>query len=244
MIEVGLQLWSFYHMERESLEKCIRTAAELGYSKIETAGFFDLDAKRIKELCDELGIYVCGTHSGAKYLTPDVFEKTLEDHLTLGCKNLIIPAWKVEDPDAREELVATINRIHPVLEENGITLHWHNHSPELMLTDDQYYFHDMLCERTKINFQVDVYHTFAAGLDPVDFIERYKDRVKCIRLRDGMGYQLEGRALGEGLCPIKKCLDYAVANGLDMTVENAAWEPDAVSQAKKCIDYIKANCVK
>ena len=241
MFEVGLQLWSFYHMERESLEKCLRTAAELGYKRVETAGFFDLDAKRIKEICDELGIYVCATHSGAAYLKPEVFEKTVADHLTLGCKNLIIPAWKVEEEDAREELVETINRIQPVLDANGITLHWHNHSPELMLTDDPYYFHDMLSSRTNINFQVDVYHTFAAGLDPIAFIERYKDRVKCIHLRDGLGYKLDGRALGEGKCPILKCVDYALANGLDMTVENASWEPDAVSEAKKCIDFLKAN---
>lgn len=241
MFEIGLQMFSFYDMERESLEKCIRTAAEIGYPKIELAGLFDLDAERIKEICDELGIRVCSTHSGMKYLTPDVFEQTVKNHKILNCSNLTIPHWKIGTAEEREGLIDTIKRIQPVLSENGIKLHYHNHSPEFMFEEGAYWFCDMLCERTDIDLQIDVYHVFAAGLDPVEVMKHYDGRISSVHIRDGLGYQLDARALGEGKCPVLKCVDYALEHNFEMIVENASWVPDAVSEAKKCLDYLKAN---
>jgi hypothetical protein len=47
-----------------------------------------------------------------------------------------------------------------------------------------------------------------------------------------------GTPLGLGTTPIKEVVDWALANGVDMVVEN---EPDAVvemSEAKICADYL------
>ncbi|MBO5218831.1 MAG: sugar phosphate isomerase/epimerase [Clostridia bacterium] len=237
MSEFAIQLWSFKEMEADNLMGCIEAAAKIGYTGIETAGLFGHSAAAIREKCDALGLTIISTHTGLAFLTPEAIAETIENHKTFGCTNLTIPNSKLPDREQRAAIIETINRVTPILADAGITLHYHNHSPEFLF-EDPFELYDELAEKTNLKFQIDVYHTFAAGIDPIAVIERYKDRVSLLHLRDGMGYKLDPKALGEGKCPVRECVAYAKANGLQMIVENASWKPDCISEAAKCYDYL------
>ena len=241
MFDIGLQMFSFYHMERESLAKCIRAAAKIGYTKIELAGFFDLNAESVKALCDELGIRIHGTHSGIDLLKPENIGETIRQFKVMDCKNFTIPSYRFDEPERREYFVKVVNEAQPMLEAEGIRLQYHNHSTEFMFPEGTYSLYDELAERTKIGFQIDTYHAFAIGLDPIEVMKRYDGRITCTHIRDGLGYQLEAKALGDGKCPVIDCVNYSLEKGFDMIVENASWEPDAVSEAQRCYDYLKKH---
>ena len=77
-----------------------------------------------------------------------------------------------------------------------------------------------------------------AGQDPVEVIERLKDRVKVIHLKDGLANG-EGFALGEGTAPVQDVIRKAKELGIRMVVESETLQPDGISEVARCMEYLK-----
>ncbi len=239
-MKIGLQMFSLRDLTPTNMEGALKAAADAGYDSVEFAGFFNHTPEELREMTDRFGLTVYGTHTHIEELAPDKIEESIRAHKVLGAKNFTVPSYPVTDPAKLETFISMINAAQPVLEANGLSLHYHNHSTEFM-NGVNYTVYDQLVERTALKFQIDTYHVFAAGLDPLEVLERYKDRISCIHLRDGLGYKLEARALGDGKAPVLACCRFALDKGWDIVVENASNIPSSSSEAKRCVEYLKKN---
>lgn len=105
--------------------------------------------------------------------------------------------------------------------------------------------------RTKVELEVDTFWAFNAGLDPVEFLEAHKDRIRVIHLKDGIPSAPEcknfdhvqdatqGKALGEGKAPIARIHDWAKRNGVLMVVESEGLDPTGPEEVGRCIRFLR-----
>ena len=234
----GLQLYSVRDSAKENLLETIETVAAQGYKYLEFAGFFGYSAEEVKAKMDECGVCVSGTHTGWEEIR-DHFEETVKYHKTIGNKNIIIPGFSYKTKELVEEFIAFLNEYQPKLAKEGITLGYHNHAKEFTTVYDGENVHEMIEKNTSVEFEIDTFWVYNAGLDPVTVLEKLKDRVKVIHVKDGIK-DVVGKPLGMGEAPVKAVVDYAKKNNLTMVVESETQTPSGLEEARICIEYLKS----
>ncbi len=243
-MKYGLQLYSVRDLAKESFEQALRQVAEMGYDMVEIAGFFNHPAEEVRSMLDHYGLKICSTHTGYRDLFTH-FEETLDYHKRVGCQNIILPSAPFSIKEDIDYTVACINRFQPVLEAEGMKLHYHNHSGEFLPNQDGLIAQDELAKRTAILFEIDTFWAFNAGLQPLDVMEQYRDRMQLIHLMDGIpadpadsASRAVGKSLGSGCAPITEVRKKAIEMGLTVVVESEGLEPTGPAEVKRCIDYL------
>ncbi len=237
----GVQLYSVRDFTEKDLATTLKKVAEIGYSSVEFAGFFGYGANEVRAMLDEYGLECAGSHSGWEDLRPAEIIETIKFHKTLGNRDYVIPGAFLEECDKMDEFVKIVNFAQPVLEAEGIRLSYHNHSDEFYLQPWGTTIHAELERRTSLDFEIDTFWLWNAGADPVQTLDRLKDRVHLIHLKDGCkGGNYSGFALGEGEAPVHAVRDKASLLGMKMIVESEGLHPDGLSEVKRCFDYLKS----
>ena len=238
-MEYGLQLYSVRDLTGENLEEALRQVAALGYKYVEFAGFFGHSAADVRRMLDENGLEVSGTHTGCGELTADVIDETIAYHKAIGNKNIIIPGADFSTREKMDWVIDVINEAQPKLKEAGIALGYHNHSHEFIETGYGALIHSELEAKTQVEFEIDTYWAYVAGLDPVALLERLGERVRVIHLKDGYS-DGHGMALGEGTAPVAAVREYAIAHGLAMVVESETCQPTGIEEVGRCMAYLNS----
>ena len=146
-MEYGLQLYSVRDITANDLEGTLKQVAELGYKFVEFAGFFGHSAETVKDWLEKYGLKVSGTHTGLNEMVNDL-EGTIAYHKTIGNKNIIIPGHDLSTQAKIDDFVEKVNKIQPILKENGIALGYHNHSHEFIPNNDGSEIEDQLIDRS------------------------------------------------------------------------------------------------
>ena len=238
-MDYGLQMYSVRDITDKDLLGALEKVAGMGYKLIEFAGFFGYKAEDVKAKMDELGVKASGTHTGLNALVED-FEGTVAYHKAIGCANLIIPGHDLSSKEKIDDFVEKVNYYQPLLAKEGIKLGYHNHSHEFIPNADGSVIYDELTARTAMNLEIDTFWAFNAGKDPVAMMEAFKDRLFFIHIKDGFKGG-EGKPLGQGEAPVKAVYRKAKEMGIPMVVESETLTPDGVTEAKACIDFLKAQ---
>lgn len=245
-MKYGLQLYSVRDAASVNFEDTLRRVAEMGYNMVETAGFYGLPANEVKAMLDHYGLEVCSTHTSFKEVFHD-FYRTLEYHKSIGCKNIILPSAPTATREDIDYTVANINRLLPLIEEEGMKLHYHNHSREFMPNSDGLIAEEELAKRTAVLFELDTFWVFNAGLDPVATMEKYRDRSLLIHLKDGIEQdwsnpdsRAKGRSTGSGHAPVAAVRAKAIEMGLGIVIESEGLDPTGPEEAKRCIDFLRS----
>lgn len=237
-MKYGLQLYSVRDITEKDLEGALQAVAGMGYSFVEFAGFFGHSAEEVKSWLDQYGLTASGTHTGMDALGDDVLEETIAYHKAIGCQDIIIPGTRLETREDVDAFVDRVGYLIPRLREEGIRLHYHNHDQEFRPNRDGLIPEEEMLARTDILLEVDTYWAFAAGKDPVAFLQEHKDRIQVIHLKDGKGGD-SCASLGQGIAPVAAVRKAALDLGLAMVVESEGLEPTGLEEVKRCIDYLK-----
>ena len=246
MREYGLQMYSVHDAAKKDYEAALRAVAEMGYAKVETDDFFGHAAEEVAAMLRHYGLTVCSTHTELKTLEED-FAGTVAYHKAIGCQDLIIPGMSQRTRDRFETSLALINRFLPMLEAEGIRLHYHNHYQEFIPNEDGFIVMDELVERSNVLLEIDTFWAFNAGKDPLAVLEQYRDRIRFIHLKDGFAQDLSnpdshavGKSLGLGAAPVRQVRDKAIEMGATIVVESEGLEPTGLEEVKRCIDYLRS----
>ena len=243
-MKYGLQLYSVRDSAAENFEEMLASVAKMGYSFVESAGFYDRTAEQVKETLDKNGLTLCSTHTSFRRVR-DELEETIAYHKTVGCSNIVLPGAPIDTAAEIDELIEVINRALPKIEAAGMKLHFHNHSKEFIPNADGQIPHDELATRTKVNFEIDTFWAFNAGLDPLELLDKYADRVSLIHLKDGIPQDWNdpdskaiGKSLGLGQAPIEAVLSKAKEKGLTVIVESEGLDPCGLDEVERCINHL------
>ena len=241
----GLQLYSVRDLAKVNYEQALRQVAEMGYAMVEPAGFFGLPANEVAAMLKHYGLTACSTPTGFQLLVDD-FEGQVAYHKAIGCHDLILPAAPFKTAEDITATVDAINRWQPALEAEGIRLHYHNHSKEFWKNQDGQIAQEEFAARTNILFELDTFWVFNAGLNPLDVMEQYRDRLHFVHLKDGIPQDLSdpaskpvGRSLGSGKAPVAAVRQKAIEMGATLVVESEGLDPTGIEEVARCIEHLK-----
>lgn len=238
-MKYGIQMYSVRDLAKNDLHAALKCVADIGYKYVEFAGFFGNKAEDVRAWLDELGLEVCSTHTGPEELIPGKIKETIEYHKIIGNKNIIMPGIWYKTEKELDLSVELINYAKETLAKEGITLGYHNHYKEFYTMDYGKVVHKEFETRTNVDFEIDTFWAFYAGEDPIALLERLKDRVNIIHLKDGLADR-KGKALGEGYAPVEKVLDKAIELGLTIVVESEGLDPTGPEEVARCFKYLEA----
>lgn len=235
----GLQLYSVRDITNRDLGNALMQVASLGYSSVEFAGFFGHDACEVKAMLENSGLKISGTHSSLDDLRPTRIMGTLKYHKEIGNPRYIVPGADLSTLDKIKDFCSVMNFAQPIFDAEGIKLGYHNHSHEFTLMPWGSTIHSEIERNTDIEFEIDTYWAFNAGIDAVSLLERLKRRISVIHLKDGFKGG-RGMALGEGEAPVIPVIEASVKNGFDMVVESETLSPTGIEEVGRCIRYLRS----
>ncbi|MGM9680884.1 MAG: sugar phosphate isomerase/epimerase family protein [Eubacteriales bacterium] len=236
-MKYGLQLFSVRDVTPTDLRGTLKKVSEIGYKAVEFAGFFGHPAEDVRSWLDEYGLECSGTHTGVEEIA-DHFEETVRYHKIIGNRNIIIPGADLSTQEKLDHFIDTVNRLIPALAAEGIALGYHNHSHEFIPTSYGKIIHHEIETRTSVELEIDTFWAYHAGEDPIAILDRLKDRIRVIHLKDGLENGT-GKPLGMGIAPVKEVHAKAKELGIFQVVESETLTPDGLTEARICFDCLK-----
>jgi sugar phosphate isomerase/epimerase len=186
---VGLQLYTLRDIMKVSVPATLKLVADIGYTEMEFAGYFDHSAKHIKQLLNDNGLTAPSAHIMLEEFDTNL-NKVLDDAQTVGHKYLVVPwlssAQRGVGIAPYQALAEKLNNIGEACRKEGITLAYHNHDFEFENRDGQIPL-DVLITQTDPNLvamELDLYWTVKAGKNPVDYFKAYPGRFKLWHVKD------------------------------------------------------------
>lgn len=139
--------------------------------------------------------------------------------------------------------VSTAKRVAPFAEKYKITVGMHGHAN---LTDPNQFakpesFAQAMAMSKYFGVNLDIGHFFAAGYDPVAYIEAHHDRITNLHLKDRNKDGGPNVPWGQGETPIKQVLQLLKEKKYDIpaNIEYEYRGEDTVAEVKKCFQYCK-----
>jgi sugar phosphate isomerase/epimerase len=139
--------------------------------------------------------------------------------------------------------VTVARRLVPFAEKHKITVAMHGHSnltdPNQFAKPESFAAAMALSKYFAVN--LDIGHFFAAGYDPVEYIEAHHDRISNLHLKDRKKSDGPNVPWGEGDTPIKQVLQLLKDKKypIPADIEYEYKGEDAVAEVKKCFEYCR-----
>ena len=183
----GLQLYTMRKEMDADFEGTLARVAELGYSEVEFAGYFDRAPSQVRKVLDTNGLVSPAAHISWQAVRDDLdFE--IERALVLGQRNIVIPylAPSERTESHYKKLIETLNFAGESCKKAGLRIGYHNHDFEFQ-TIGGVVAYDLILEETEeslVDFELDLYWIVHAGVDPILYLERYPGRFTMLHVKD------------------------------------------------------------
>ena len=209
MLPIMLQLYSVRDELAKDFNGTLKQVSEMGYKYVELAlaQSFNKTAAEFKAALDKAGLTAISAHVPLRDMTRSP-EEVIGFHIDIGCKYIVVPYLAEEDRSDRpnyEEVKKDITRIAEIVNKKGAMLLYHNHEFEFIDYKGKYALDDLYdsIPANLLQTQIDVCWVKVGGVNPADYILKYKGRSPIVHLKDfeapkGMelkaGYELIGEA--------------------------------------------------
>jgi sugar phosphate isomerase/epimerase len=227
----GLALYTVRDSMMKDTRATLAKVAQAGYVNVESAGynngkFYNLSPSEFKALLDEMHLTPISAHQGS--VTFENADKQIADLKEAGFKYFVIPVppmgtFSYDAVNKRmgmkggaKALAETLNILGKKCKDAGLELLYHNHDFEFNKDDEGNVVLDYLlehCDKSIVNFQMDLYWVTKAGQDPVDYFKRYPGRFKIWHVKD-MDDQGRFAPVGKGLIDFKRVLAEKKLSGM------------------------------
>ena len=262
--KVALQLYTVRDEMEKDIDKTLEAVKDMGYDFVECAGYFGKSAKEFRGLLDKHGLETVSAHQGFTFTEED---KEIVEYLReLGVEYGIIPWYEPgELQNNFPETVTKFTRLGQLLKDNGLKLLYHNHEFEFHKINGEYILDKLFASipQDLLEPQIDTCWVHYAGINPVEYIEKYSDRATVVHLKDfvckalggGPIYQLvskeeiksredtgfEFRPLGLGIQDFPAILDAATKAGTEYIVveQDAFVDITSLEAARVSREYLK-----
>ena len=227
----GLALYTLRDDLSVALEKTLQQVSDEGYDYIEAASyndgkFYGLSPVAFKSLLASMNLKPVSTHQGS--VTLDNADQMIEDVKAAGFTYFVVPVppmgmFKFDRQTMSmgmngtpKELLDVLNVLGEKCHAAGLQLLYHNHDFELKKNENNIVILDYLLENTDpkyVNFQMDLFWVTKAGVDPLDYFNKYPGRFLIWHVKDKDD---KGRfaPVGEGIIDFKRILAQKERSGM------------------------------
>lgn len=215
-MKLGVQLYSLRNQIKElGVEEVLKMVAKAGYSCVEFAGFYGLTPKEMKALLDKYHLEGISAHIKIDEIIPQL------DYIDeIGIKSVYIPWMSGDDlKNNMDALVEQIKTVKKELDKRGVVFGYHNHDQEYNNGEDLV---KQLLDKTEGFYsEIDTYWVKMAGLDPVEKMKEYGDRLKCLHIKElkTVGVKTDPNpVVGEGCVGFKEIFDLGNKMGIQLAI--------------------------
>ena len=205
-MRIGAQLYTVrdYTKNPGDIEATLRKIKSMGFDLIQISGFGPCDSDLLAAWTREIGLEVCVTHVPWNRLAePAELKKLIEEHKKLSCSFIGLGCKPDIYPDSYEgytHLIKKINDICKIAMDEGLTFSYHNHDFEFQKFNGICAIDRMFEECPHLDIILDLFWVQAGGANPCDYLEKFKERINIVHLKD---YRMLGRSrqfaeIGEG----------------------------------------------
>jgi sugar phosphate isomerase/epimerase len=252
---VGVQLYTFREQFAKDVSGTMQKVKGMGFTYVETAGFYGKTAKEFKSILDENGIKAVGTSADFGELAdPEKLKTIIDNAKTLGSKFVICFWIPHNDTDFTLEdinkAVKVFNEAGKTLSANGLSLLYHAHGYEFRPFKDRYLLDELITKTNPayVNFELDILWAYHPGHNPVVWLKKYPTRWKALHVKDRRkgtpGNQFgtmdvdNDMALGQGEVNIEDIIKQAKANKIQYYyIEDES--PRSMEQVPQSIAYLR-----
>jgi sugar phosphate isomerase/epimerase len=226
----------------------------MGYRNVEPFTLSGLSAEEYRALLDEYGLKASARHVGiGTPEDPADFDAIIEENRILGIKYFGSGSTPIfpEVYTTEEEWLAYAEYLDDLGEaarKAGQQLFVHNHHIEFLRTFGDQTVFDILAANTdprNVVFQLDLYWATNAGVDPLDVIEEYGNRIQLFHVKDENAETGAIEIVGEGTIDFPSIFAAAGGSTRYYVVEHDPrfGDPtfDPFEAAEKGFDYL--DCV-
>ncbi len=198
----GMTLYTVRDLMETQPRETLMKVADIGYKYIEATGyadgkFYGMEPAEFKSFLHSLGLEPISSHYGA--VTLDNADEFIADAKAAGIKYFVIPIppmghFTYDAPtqtmnmsDDVKAVTEILNTIGKKCKEAGLELLYHNHDFEFKENENHIVPMDYFLQNTDpeyVNFQMDLFWTTKAGVDPVTYFERFPGRFKMWHVKD------------------------------------------------------------
>ncbi|MBM7097896.1 sugar phosphate isomerase/epimerase [Bacillus sp. H-16] len=218
--KLAAQLFTVRDLLREDFPGVLRELKDMGWAGVQIGGLFDYSKEEIAAVLYETGLKTAGLHAGIDRIRNDL-QAVVEEADTFQTKDIICP-FVPEDlrhEAGYRELKDDLNTIAGKLEKNGYRISYHNHDFEVQTQVDGKHALDFLlnpAEGNKILAEIDVYWVKKSGLDPLEYVTQFKDRMPIIHLKDmADNTEQSFTEIGNGIIDFAPILRWGEQNGIE-----------------------------
>jgi sugar phosphate isomerase/epimerase len=185
----GVQLYSLRKQLQKDVPGSLNHIREVGYTTVETAGFYGLKPEDFKRELDKAGLTCTGMHSGddnrfREHLEEIIAEAKIFQPLHVSCP------WVQEghrkDAEGCKRVAAEFNTQGKKLQAAGFRFSYHNHDADFKPVGSTTAEDIFIAETDPelVDFELDLYFVQKVGLVPADYLKKYSGRFKQLHLKD------------------------------------------------------------
>lgn len=239
------QLFTLREELKEGIRPLFKTLKEMGWDAVQISALPEgYDPHEVALALKENNLATAGMHISLDRLQTDL-DGVLQEADLYGTKDIICPfiSEELRNETGYRELKQTLNEIAKKAPDYRIS--YHNHAFEFETEIDGQDALRYILDPTDDNqilAEIDVYWVRKAGLDPVQYIAPYANRMPIIHLKDMTNDERQTFAeVGEGVIDFVPILKWGEANG----VEWYAVEQDVCERAPlECLQTSLENLQK
>ena len=187
MIAVQLYTIRAQLQDPSRLGGALQRLREIGYGAVEVAGLGPNTVGRFGEELKRAGLVACAAHVALDRLEGDL-DGVAAECKEWGCKYVVIPSLPgpYRSQQGYGRFAAEAIELAERLASHGLKLVYHNHAYELERYGDQTGLEMVLSSDRPdaVDVELDTYWLQYGGMNPADWIRRYKHRVPLVHLKD------------------------------------------------------------
>ena len=270
MLPIMLQLYNVRNELKSDFDKTLQEVAAIGYKYVELAlaQSYGKTATEFRASLDRANLTALSAHVPFKDMLNDP-EGVIGFHLETGCKFIVIPYISADDfkGEKYEEIKKGISFLGEEVNKRNAILLYHNHEFEFTDLNGKYALDDLYdsIPPNLLQTQIDVCWAKVGGVDPAEYVLKYKGRAPIVHLKDfdsseggtlKAEYDLIGqakkaraagafpfRAVGHGIQDIPGIIKAAEIAGTEwLVVEQDLPSPGKtpIECAKESLDYLNS----
>jgi sugar phosphate isomerase/epimerase len=211
---IGIQLFSLPKLLESDFAKAIKILSIIGYREIEMfgpfpfsteaakrrwsqvtpalgfsgSGYFGYSADEVKDIFSQNNMRVPAVHTDYETLQTNM-EGLAKASSTLGFEYVVLPAIPEEKRktlDDYKRVADDFNKIGESARKHNLKFAYHNHGYGFKELEGKIPV-DMLLDLTdpkNVFLEMDIYWTVAGGVDPVNYLKKYKSRYHLMHVKD------------------------------------------------------------
>ncbi|MFC5531314.1 sugar phosphate isomerase/epimerase family protein [Cohnella yongneupensis] len=186
---LGAQLYTVraFLQNETDIRRTLAKIAEIGYATIQVSAMGKIAPETLKAICDELSLKIVLTHVSPERLVNET-DQVIEEHRILGCDYIGIGSMpeKYRSDDWYEHFATDFRPAANRIADAGMQFMYHHHNFEFIKIGGKRLIERLIEDFSprEMGVTLDTYWIQAAGADIYEWIDRLRDRIHCVHLKD------------------------------------------------------------